>query len=61
MPFDMVVKPNVFPLPFDRTVMMFPLACQLKLPLQVVETFCGAVMATTTVQVLAPLTVTDVL
>lgn len=61
LPFIIVVKPNVLPLPLERTVITLPLLSQLKLPLQVVETRCGEVIATTTDQVLAPLTVTEVL
>jgi hypothetical protein len=58
LPFIMVVNPKV-ELPFDRTIKVVPLF--VKDPLQVVVTCCGAVIATVTVQVGAPLTVTDVL
>jgi hypothetical protein len=61
LPLNMVVKPNVLPLPLDRMVITLPVLSQVGLPFQVVEIFCGAVMATTTAQVLAPVTVTDVL
>ncbi|GAA5193637.1 hypothetical protein GCM10023322_56120 [Rugosimonospora acidiphila] len=61
LPLFMVVKPKVLPLPLGRTVIVYPLLLQLKVPLQVVETFCGAVMAMVTVQSLSPVTVTEVL
>jgi hypothetical protein len=61
LPLVIVVKPKELPLPLGRTVMVLPLPLQLKVPFQVLETFCGAVMSTTTVQVLEPLTVTVVL
>ncbi len=61
LPFIMVVKPNVLPLPLDRMVSTVPLASTAGLPLQVVETRCGEVSVTTTDQLDAPLTVTEVL
>ncbi len=60
LPFIIVVKPNVLPLPLERIVITLPLPSQVGLPLQVEEIFCGEVMTTTTDQVLAPLTVTEV-
>ena len=60
-PLNMVVKPKVLPLPLERTVMTNPVLSQLGVPDQTVETRWGDVRATTTVQVLAPLTVTEVL
>lgn len=58
LPLAIVVKPKTLPLPFDRIVMTFPLLSQVGLPFQVADTFCGGVTATTTLQLLAPLTVT---
>jgi hypothetical protein len=43
----------------DFIVRTVPLASKVAAPLQVVEVFCGDVRATTTVQVLAPATVTE--
>ncbi|WP_167517450.1 hypothetical protein, partial [Micromonospora orduensis] len=60
LPLNIVVKPKVLPLPLDRMVML-PLPSQEAVPFQVVETCWGEGIATTTVQVLAPLTVTEVL
>ena len=59
LPFIIVVKPNVLPLPLGRTVKVWPLL--VKAPLHVVVTCCGEVMATVTVQAVDPLTVTEVL
>jgi hypothetical protein len=59
LPFVIVVKPNVLPLPFGRTVSVPPLL--VKAPLQVVVTCCGEVIATLTVQPVLPATVTEVL
>src|SRR5690242_10864657 len=61
LPLVIVVKPKVLPLPLDLMVMTVPLLSQVAVPFQTVETRCGEVRATTTVHVLAPLTVTDVL
>ena len=61
LPFVMVVKPKVLPLPLGLTVIVLPLLLQLKVPLQVLETFWGGVRSMTTVQVLLPVTVTEVL
>src|SRR5215207_7459736 len=61
LPLNIVVKPKVLPLPLERTVMMKPVLSQLGLPDQTVDTRWGEVSATTTVQVLAPLMVTEVL
>jgi len=61
LPFVIVVKPKVLPLPLGLTVIVLPLLLQLKVPLHVVETFCGGVMSMVTVQVLDPVTVTEVL
>jgi len=58
---NIVVNPNVLPFPLDRTVITKPLESQLGLPFQTVDTRCGEVRTTTTVHVLAPLTVTEVL
>src|SRR5690349_102020 len=55
----MVVKPKVLPEPLDFIVRTLPPASKLAAPLQVEEIFCGAVTVTTTVQVLAPVTVTE--
>jgi hypothetical protein len=58
-PLFMVVKPKALPLPSDFTVMTSPLPPpHVGVPFHTVATFCGAVIATTTVQLLAPLTVT---
>ncbi|MDW5322537.1 hypothetical protein [Plantactinospora sp. KLBMP9567] len=59
LPFIIVVKPNVLPLPLERIVNTVSLLLKLALPLQVVLIDCGEVTATTTVQLLVPLTVTD--
>ena len=61
LPLAITVKPKVLPLPLARMVIMLPLLSQLGEPLQVVETRCGGVTATTTTQLLPvpPLTVTE--
>ena len=59
LPFIIVVKPNVLPLPFGLTFWAPPLF--VKAPLQVVVTCCGEVIATVTVQLVLPETVTEVL
>ena len=61
LPLNMVVNPKVLPLPLLRTVMTYPVLSQVGAPDQTVETRCGAVRATTTVQVLVPVMVTEVL
>jgi hypothetical protein len=61
LPFIIVVKPNVLPLPLERIVSTVLLLPSVALPFQVVLIDCGEVTATTTVQLLAPLTVTEVL
>ena len=61
LPLVIVVKPKELPLPLGLTVMVLPSPLQLKVPLQVLETFWGAVRTTVTVQLLEPLTVTVVL
>jgi hypothetical protein len=59
LPLNMVVKPKAFPEPLDCTVMTSPLPPpEVATPFQTVDTFCGAVIVTTTVHVLAPLTAT---
>jgi hypothetical protein len=61
LPFIIVVKPNVLPLPLERIVSTVLLLPSVALPFQVVLIDCGEVTATTTDQLLAPLTVTVVL
>jgi hypothetical protein len=63
LPFAMTVKPKLveapaarLPLPFGRIVITFPLLSQVGLPFQVVETRCGGLTVTVTIQLLiAPL------
>ena len=59
LPFFMTVKPKLveapaarLPLPFGFIVMTLPLLSQLGVPFQVVETFCGEVTVTFTLQAL---------
>ena len=54
-----MVKPKVLPEPLDFMVSAVPLASKVAVPLQVAEIFCGEVTLTATVQVLAPVTVTE--
>ncbi|MBF9134528.1 hypothetical protein I0C86_37210, partial [Plantactinospora sp. S1510] len=41
LPFIIVVKPNVLPLPLERIVSTVPLLLRLALPFQVVVIDCG--------------------
>lgn len=59
LPLANVVTPNTLPLPLDLNVTRFLLT--LELAFQADENCCGGVKAITTVQLVAPLTVTSVL
>ena len=59
MPLASVVTPKTLPFPLDRNVTRFPLT--VAVAFQAEENCCGEVRASTTVQLVAPLTVTSVL
>ena len=59
LPLASVVTPKTLPLPLDLNVTRLPLT--LAVAFQAEENCCGEVKASTTVQLVAPLTVTSVL